>query len=539
MNDSKKEINPRGSWRILFVSDPSSIVTNWFPDPAGAEDLRRWVDIVADSDVDVFNQEVYSQGWTAYWRSERFEYDRRKQHRRFLPMLERGEQPLDVLIDQSHRRGMTFVAGFRINDNHAFQAKQQGVGIASAIESHPEWALKDFPPGEFYKTSEPLDFTFDGAREFVLSVIAEVVERFDIEGVEMCFRDHAYFPYRTGRERAPLMTDFVRQVRDLLDERSKKRGERMVLGARMFSTLAECLNLGLDVKTWIEEDLLDYLSPQDTMYADFNLPYEEFSVLTRASKCMLYPGMLPWTSIRARNRLNQIPLSPANCRALARTMYATGADGISVYNHFCAMWNAPFYPQMMAGFRELRDVERISRSERAYVFDPTWSGFDGFGQDRTSTGEIKANRVVLDRSKAGAAGEYGFNLYEDLRSAHMASLVFRGFGLTEEDRLELTLNGHPIPADAVWQTRESDAPPADWHHVREEGGKLLRCIPEQGRIDFRKEKEPAFSTRWFSLNASLVEIGRNRLEFKLAYSDPGATSPSITIDEVEVYVTPK
>ena len=137
MGKAKPMVSPRGSWRILYVSDPSSIATNLFPDPVAAEDLRAWVDMLADSEVDVFNQEVYSQGWTAYWRTDRFEYDRRAQHARFLSMFQRGEQPLQVLIDQSHKRGMAFVARFRMNDNHGFQALQQGSVLPASSSPIP------------------------------------------------------------------------------------------------------------------------------------------------------------------------------------------------------------------------------------------------------------------------------------------------------------------------------------------------------------------------------------------------------------------
>ena len=57
--------------------------------------------MLADSGVDLFNQEIYSQGWTEYWKSRSFDYDQRTQHRRFLPMIESGTQPVEVLIDQS------------------------------------------------------------------------------------------------------------------------------------------------------------------------------------------------------------------------------------------------------------------------------------------------------------------------------------------------------------------------------------------------------------------------------------------------------
>ncbi len=538
MTEGAEAYEPRGEGRILFVSDPSSIATALLPDPVEPEHLRRWVDMVADSGVDTFDQEVFSQGWTAYWRSDRYEYDCRTQHRRFLPMLDRGIQPVEILIDQTHHRGMKFLAGFRVNDNHAFQAKQQGVGIAGFIDSNPQLRLTEWPQGASYRSSEPLDFTHEAVRDFTYGVIEEVVNRFEVDGIEMCFRDHAYFPPNAGRERAGLMTDLIRRVRDTLARRSDAVGRPLRLGVRVFSTIGECLDLGLDVPTWIEQGLIDHLSPQDTMYTDYNLPLEDWSALTRSSDCMLYPGCLPWTSVRNRSRLDQIPLNSANWRALARSYYGAGADGLSIYNHFCAMWIAPFYPQQMQIFDELREPRRIAAGERHYVFDPVWAGFSGFGREGcSSTGMVNANRVQLDRSSENGAGTYRFRLYEDLTRARAATLLFRGFGLCENDELEVSLNGDRVPDDAIRRTRESSAPRTEWHHTRESGDRKVKCIQEQGRIDFRPDGEPAFSTRWFVIDESLVRPGVNDLSVRLVRSDPAATDP-IVIDEVEIHVMP-
>ncbi|MBI1916303.1 MAG: family 10 glycosylhydrolase [Planctomycetes bacterium] len=500
---------PRGQRRLLYVSDPSSIASNLFPDPVHAEDLRRWVDMLADSGIDTFNQEVYNQCWTNYWRSKRFEYDPRPQHRRFLPLLEKGTQPLAILIDQSHKRGLTFIAGFRMNDNHG--------GISQFVRTHPEWVLREFPEGELYKASKPLDFTFAGPRDYVHDVIAEVVSRFDVDGIELCFRDHAYFPVKKGRAKAHLMTDLVRRIRATLDEAGKAKKKKLLLGARVFSTLEECQDLGLDVPSWITKGLIDYLCPQDVMFADFNAPYAEFARLTRRSPCMLYPALLPWTSARARNRLDQIPLSPASCRALAHTFYNAGADGLSVYNHFTTMWHAPFYPQALRCLRSLRDPARVAAGERHYLFDPTWGGLTYFGLDRASTGAVRANRIVLERAGNKTQGDYPFWLFEDLRQGQSATLLFRGFNLSNTDELRVTLNGKAIPAQAV---------------------RLIgRGLSEQGRIDFRKGGEPKFSTRWFELGPSLLVWGQNKLSVALKQGDPKASGP-IVIDEVEVFVQP-
>jgi hypothetical protein len=102
-----------------------------------------------------------------------------------------------------------------------------------------------------------------------MRIIAEVVHRFDVDGIELCFRDHGYFPLDQGEARAHLMTDMLRQTRAILNEGSG--GRRLTLGVRVFSTIEECLLLGLDVAAWIDAGLIDHVSPQDVMYGDLHL----------------------------------------------------------------------------------------------------------------------------------------------------------------------------------------------------------------------------------------------------------------------------
>lgn len=539
---AKSTPSPRGDNRILFVSDPSSVAIGLLPDPVEEQHLRRWVNMLADSGVDLFNQEIYSQGWTEYWKSRSFDYDQRTQHRRFLPMIESGTQPVEVLIDQSHKRGMTFIAGFRVNDNHAYLAKKQGVRLAKFIEEHPEWRLKGFPDEAYYRLSSPLDFSFQGPRDFFYSVIEEVVTRFDVDGIELCFRDHGYFKHGTGRSRKKLMTGLVRRIRATVNKAGESKGKRLLIGARVFPTLEECLFLGLDVATWISEGLLDYVSPQDVMYADFNVPFEEFAALTRDSKCMLYPAMLPWSSLRARIRLNQQPLTQSNQRALAATMYGAGADGVAIYNHFTTMWHPPFYPQSLRFFRELRDPKRIAAGTRHYIFEPTWADSEGFGLDKPSTGFVKAQRVVLDRKKSKARGTYEFRLFDDLSDCQ-ATLTFRGFHLTANDKVAVTLNGRAVGDKAIGRTASTGAS-RDQRSVSSDG-RTYGLAPEEGRIEFRRASkgalinrpDPVFSTRWFDLKGLPIRRGVNRLSITLTRSDP-MVNASIVIDEVEIWVQP-
>ena len=150
--------------------------------------------------------------------------------------------------------------------------------------------------------------------------------------------------------------------------------------------------MGLDVPAWISKKLVGYVAPGDVMYSDLNAPYDEFSRLCRASGCLFYPGILPWSSIRMRRRFAGYPISLDQQRALAQNFYGAGADGISSYNHFVPLQWTPFYSMMLQDFHELRDPQRVARGRRHYVFEPIWGGSKGFGEDRTSTGQLKRTR---------------------------------------------------------------------------------------------------------------------------------------------------
>lgn len=541
-------LNPRGDRRILYVSDPSSVASRYLPDPVREEDLRGWIDAVAAAEIDTFIQEVYTQGWSVYWRGGDFEYDARPQHRRFLPLLDSGVQPFEVLVDQCHRRGIECFAGFRVNDNHGAVSTAQGVGAgAGFVVDNPRFLIAECPrEGEHYRESTPLDFTHEEVRDFIVSVVTEVARRFDIDGVELCYRDHRYFPPETGNDRRGLMTGMLERIREVLNEPSRHSRKPRVFGARVYSSLEECRNMGLDVERWVREGTVDYIAPADIMHADFNLPCEEFAALTRPSGCMLYPGMMPWTSVGARRRLKQEPISQDTRRALAGNMYGAGADGISLYNHFEYMhggndWgnaHPPFYPFALFDACDLKP-ERVLQGRRHYIFDATWGGYRGFGLDRTSTGAVKAQRVVLHRGPGASAGVYRFAVREHLQEAKAAMLLFRCARMTLRDRLKVAVNGTAIPP-ADLRIRDNEVR-VDYREPPDE--EMVAAHMRQGYSrevaeSFHPAPDPPFATCWLALSAPPAVWGWNELEVELVDSDPEADA-DIVIEEVEVFVIPK
>ena len=521
---------PRGTRRIMYVSDYDSISSDYLPDPVSEQDLQLWVDELAAVRVNTFIQDAYAAGFTTYWRADGFDYMPHPRMRRFLPLMDAGVQPLDVLLRQSHRRGMEFLAAIRINDSDGHRDAVKG---GSFIMKNPQWGFKEAPPGPLYAVAAKLtmDFSFPEVRDYLFSIAEALVSRFDVDGLELSFRDNFYFPPKRGRQSQPLMTELVRRIRLMLDQKGRERNKKLQLGARVYETVEGCQDLGLDVLNWISDGLLNYIAPGDMMYSDLNAPYEKITQVARASDCLVYPALYPWSSARMRRRKGGMPISLEEKRAIAKNFYGAGADGISLFNHHEHQQSAPFYPMMLQDCIELRDAHLPSHGDRHYVFEPIWAGCRGFGEGRAVTGTLKADKIVLKRADPDANGTYRFRICEDFKQVRRASLLFRGHPMTEKDKIEVRLNGVSIPL-AKLRRRNNEhrvdlAAPVDVAS-RTASGEVL--VPDIG--------VGPFLTTWFDLTGPPAVYGDNWLEIKLIETDP-EISQDLLIEEIEVFIRPK
>ena len=503
---------PRGERRLIYTSDPSNLAfyqvgqqvahipdaTTARNDPARREDLVQWVDDLAHHDVDTYAQTIYSQGWTVFFHSDRFEYDGRPQHQRFTSMMDAGIIPLEVLIEQTHKRGMEFVAKFRMNDRHG-----NGNQGARFILDNPSWQLQEFPGGQ--------DFSFSPVRDYVFSVADEVVSRFDVDGLLFNYIRHGHcFPTDVARDRQPVMTEFLRRIREMLNQRGTQGRKTLTLGVMVPQRLEECHNLGFDIPTWIQEGLIDYICPCDFHYPDFNAPYEEFSQLTRESNCLLYPTLHPTLCHGDATAL----LRPENYRALAQNFYGAGADGISIFNyqyHWARKGGTARYPGPVEGYplslsylRDLRDPKAVASQPRHYRYHPLWSG-------AAPTGAVKDDKLTLTR-EVGSCGEYRFRLCERPTQGTQTALYFTAQGLLPKDEIAVALNGTKIQ-------------------------NFQRVFHADGRLETFGRPLPPFSSVWFNLNPKSLNNGDNHLKVELT-PIAAETNSEIVIDEIEVVVMP-
>jgi hypothetical protein len=118
---------------------------------------------------------------------------------------------------------------------------------------------------------------------------------------------------------ASYVTQFLREIRQMLDEEAKRQGRSTRLGTAYHAVRSpeESLKVGLDVKVWIDERLVDYLVVHP---AQTSRIVEAFAPLTRGTQCLLYADVYP------RNMATEVWLQKAI------TMYDAGADGLALWD---------------------------------------------------------------------------------------------------------------------------------------------------------------------------------------------------------------
>jgi uncharacterized protein (DUF849 family) len=152
-------LKPRGTRRVVYCSDPSNTTRFMTEGRATPDDLRGVVrNYAAAQAIDTVVQEVFSQGWSHWWRGESCEWDARPHHQRLVPMMDDGVMPIEVYVEECHRHGMELIAGFRMNDRHGHNAdwfarlaKDNDVKLEiECFSTGAFWAIEKVRAGEFW-----------------------------------------------------------------------------------------------------------------------------------------------------------------------------------------------------------------------------------------------------------------------------------------------------------------------------------------------------------------------------------------------------
>lgn len=249
-----------------------------------------------------------------------------------------GHDPLGLVVERARARGVETFITFRLNEVHGVD-DADSLLVSRFWREHPDWLTGT--PGDKVSPLHleilgpnvhpvvagwlpgALSFAVPEVRERRLAELRECCERYPVDGLDLDFqRFPMYFPPGSEADNVGAMSAWIGRVRDMTREVGEKRRRPLLLSARVMARPRQNLALGLDVATWAQQRMLDFVIISHYLRNDFPLPVAEY-------RRLLPPDMPLYASIEVEG-------TPDAYRRIARRLWRDGVDGIMLFNFFTA-----------------------------------------------------------------------------------------------------------------------------------------------------------------------------------------------------------
>ena len=412
--------------------------------------------------------------------------------------VEAGVDPMAVFVDECHGCGMQAWGSSRMNDgHHTYRVLEYDKYQTQFYKDHPKLRLK-------WKRDAQVSPKYDWNKPEIaaqnLAFLREVAENYDIDGLDLDYtRIPPYFNQGEEEQGRQTMNQHLRDVRAMLDQVGRQKGRRLGLSAQLYQrdslwkeegpelrnegtsneqnvgeSVEDDIRVhfdgGLDVRTWVQEGLLDILNAHCRTTSLYEMDIAAWKQVVAGTDCRLVagPGKPGFFKFQRSGLIDGYPAhltQHLEHRALAHRLYEQGADGISFYDyvirHFELQWEL---------FRELGDPERLRQANKTYVFQLALPLDLGL----RSQGHTARMQIDVPEDPAAARTRLLLNITE----------------LVGPDDIELQVNGEKV---AVGPEQNLPTPLAVTDHPGDNPGCHLEA----------------------AIGPGLLKQGRNTLEFTL------------------------
>jgi len=192
---------------------------------------------------------------------------RRRDWSYLLPEYGYGDT-LQIMIDEVRSGNREIFWSMRMNDTH--DAGYEESELDSWKQANLDKIVARRLESMFMVAGEhrwsSIDFTYTESRQKIYDILKDTLSTYDLDGLELDFTRHPiYFRevtlgYEVYPENIERMNELVRMIRALTEKYSMERNKPILVSVCLPDSISFCKAVGLDVETWIKEDLVDIAS---------------------------------------------------------------------------------------------------------------------------------------------------------------------------------------------------------------------------------------------------------------------------------------
>ena len=365
------------------------------------------------------------------WTHEVFQ----RAHRNAKHLIEEGNDPLRIVCNRAHAKGLLLYPTLLVQQGRG--PRDQDTRCSDFRFDHPQLeigAAGDLPKN--FAGTTCLDFKHEQVREERFALIEETLNNYPVDGFELQLNYCPYYFHPDQVEAGCLvMTDWITRVYEAV----KKSGSDRELAIRIPASLDGCRSVGLDVKAWINQGIVDALVGQTFSGPELVDQTIDFRPLVEAAARSPTRVHAAVHSHVDSDRLGEATIEMV--RASTCNYWAQGVDGL-----YLAHWfnNWPYDSSFYEKLRELPHPD-VMASRDKYYYVPTCTG--RYPEPPLEPGTTMQLPAKL---KVNQPANIGFNISDDLdhwqevEQVHEVLLRIRIMNMTELDRVEFRLNGQEL-----------------------------------------------------------------------------------------------
>ncbi len=419
---------------------------------------------ITDIMLGVFEQTAIIPSKSFMWRGEKFLQKVENGIEVSYPQLgglyraytECGVDGVQIFIEQMKKKGIRPWLSFRMNDTHFMENPTSFIRSDMYYEERDAGHLVGDRHGYY---AQLFDFRYPRYRNAVLGYIKEVLDKYDMFGIELDFmREIVCFDYLGKPDGIQeIMLDFMREVKAYAKKNEARLGHDIKISIRICRDPDDAYIFGFDIKQMVDEGLVDVVvvTPRFSC-TDSAMPMRKWRKLLGDDVALV--GGIETNNVKGSVN------SAESSKAYAAAFYAQGADGIYFNNHEYnrernrAAWEIN-RDNATRGRRDFIVTQQDCAAYKTEAYNPLPHRFVGTTAFPLEIGKVKpTDKVTLLIDFEGV--KFTFAQIGDVRASEaneveplIAPKGKETVNLTEHTPLELDLTGISTDGPAILELK--------------------------------------------------------------------------------------